>query len=179
MMRRTLSNGDITLRPLVARDAGDLFMLVEQHRGVLRKYMNWVDRTTAAADVNYYILTLDGFWKAGLTYGVMLEDAIAGTVGFHHADLRNDRTEIGYWLAPPFHGRGIASRAVDLALDAAFQFTSVNRIDAKVYPDNKASIKLLEKLGFYYEGLERDGIKFGSDYRDHRIYSLLRRDNSA
>lgn len=178
MMRRTLSHGDITLRPLVARDAGDLFMLVEQHRAVLRKYMNWVDTTTAAADVNYYILSLDGFWKSGLSYGVIIEGEMAGTVGFHHADLRNDRTEVGYWLAPPFQGRGLAGRAVDLALDAAFQFTSVNRIDAKVNPENKASIKLLEKLGFVYEGLEREGIKFGSEYRDHRIYSLLRGDHS-
>jgi ribosomal-protein-serine acetyltransferase len=178
MMRRTISHGDIVLRPLVARDAGDLFMLVEQHRAALRKYMNWVDRTTAAADVNYYILTLDGFWKTGLTYGVIVDDSIAGTVGFHHAELRNDRSEVGYWLAPPFQGRSIGSRAVDLALDAAFQFTSVNRIDAKVQPENKASIKLLEKLGFQLEGVERGGIKFGNEYRDHRVYSLLRGDYS-
>ena len=178
-MRRKLSHGDITLRPLVARDAGELFMLVEEHRSALRKYMNWVDRTTAAQDVNYYILTLDGFWKSGLTYGVVVENELAGTVGFHHSDLRNDRTEIGYWLAPPFHARGIGSRAVDLALDAAFQFTSVNRVDAKVQSCNKASVKLLEKLGFQFEGIERGGIKFGNEYRDHRIYSLLRGDHSC
>ena len=61
-MRRTLSHGDITLRPLVARDAGELYLLIEEHRPSLRRFMNWVDHTTAAADVNYYILTLDGFW---------------------------------------------------------------------------------------------------------------------
>lgn len=175
-MRRTLSHGDITLRPLVARDAGELFMLIEQHRSSLRRFMNWVDNTTAAADVNYYILSQDGFWKTGLTYGIIWEEELVGTVGFHHADLRNDRSELGYWLAPPFQRRGIAGRAVDLALDAAFHFTSVNRVDAKVQPDNNSSIKLLERLGFVFEGVERGGVRFGKEYRDHRIYSLLRGD---
>ena len=175
-MRRTLSHGDITLRPLVARDAGELYLLIEEPRPSLRRFMNWVDNTTAAADVNYYILTLDGFWKAGISYAIVVDDEMLGTVGFHHADLRNERIEIGYWLAPSFHGQGFASRAVDLVLDAAFQYTSVNRVEAKVQPDNKASIKLLEKLGFVFEGVERGGIKFGREYRDHRIYSLLRGD---
>ena len=174
LMRRTLVDGDIRLRPLVARDAGELYLLVDQHRAALRQFMNWVDNTTAAADTSYYILTLDGFWKCGISYAILLENQLTGTVGFHHSDLRNDRVEIGYWIAPPFQGRGIARRAVDLAVNAAFNFTSVHRIEAKVRPDNVRSLRLLERLGFQFEGTERGGIKFGQEYRDHRVYSLLR-----
>lgn len=174
LMRRILSDGEITLRPLVVRDSGEIFLLTDQYRSELRKTMTWVDRTTAAADVNYYILTLDGFWKSGLTYGILEEETLTGTVGFHHSDMRNNRTEIGYWLAPPFQRRGLGSRAVKLALEAAFQYTSVHRIEAKIQPSNKASIRLIEKLGFQFEGIERQGIKSGTDYWDHRVYSLLR-----
>ena len=88
--------------------------------------------------------------------------------------MKNNKTEIGYWLAPPFHGRGLGSRAVKLALDAAFNFTSVNRVEAKIQPDNRASIKLVKKLGFTFEGLEREGVKFPDRYVDHQIHSLLR-----
>lgn len=173
-MRRVLDDGDIVLRPLVARDAGELFLLAESYRADLRKYMTWVDRTKAVADVNFYILSLDGFWKAGHTFGVFQDDLIMGTVGFHNGDHRNEKVEVGYWLAPPFQGKGLASRAVRLAIDAAFKFTAVHRIEAKICPSNKASMALVKKLGFQLEGLERQGIKFGDDFRDHHVFSVLR-----
>jgi ribosomal-protein-serine acetyltransferase len=175
-MRRVLDDGEVVLRPLVVRDAGELFLLCDKHRALLRPTMTWVDRTTAIADMKYYILTLDGFWKAGITYGIFENGELMGTVGFHHSDMRNDKTEIGYWLAPPCHGRGLGTRCVRLALEAAFRFTSVNRIEAKIQPDNKPSIKLIEKLGFVFEGRERQGIKFAQEYKDHMVYSLLRQD---
>ncbi len=141
--------------------------------------MTWVDRTTAIADMSYYIMTLTGFWGAGITYGVLQNEELIGTVGFHHSDMRNEKTEIGYWLAPRFHGKGLGTRSVRLAIDAAFQFTSVNRIEAKIQPDNHASIQLVNKLGFLLEGVERQGIKFGKTYKDHQVFSLLRQDREA
>ena len=59
-MGRVIDDGDLLLRPLVARDAGELFMLADTHRQALRRYMSWVDNTTAVADMSYYILTLNG-----------------------------------------------------------------------------------------------------------------------
>jgi len=175
-MRRVLEEEQLLLRPLVARDAGELFLLTDQHREYLRRNMTWVDRTQAISDVSYYILSLNGFWKAGITYGIFEGEVLTGTVGFHHSDHRNDRTEIGYWLAPPFQGRGLATKAVRMALDAAFRFTSVNRVEAKINPENRASVRVVEKLNFTLEGVEREGIKFQKVYRDHRLYSLLKRE---
>ena len=174
MMRRILHDGELSLRPLVARDAGELFLLTDRHRNELRKFMNWVDSTTAISDVTYYILSLDGFWKSGISYGIFEDHRLHGTIGFHHADVRNERTEIGYWLAPPCHGRGLGTRALKLAVEAAFQYTSVYRIEAKIQAPNLSSVRIVEKLGFQLEGVERGGVKFGSEYRDHRVYSLLR-----
>lgn len=179
LLRRVLTDGDIELRPLVARDAGELFLLTDSNRAELRRYMTWVDRTTAVADMSYYILTLDGFWKCGLTWAIIEAETLIGTVGFHHSDLRNNRTEIGYWLGPAFQGRGVGRRAVHLALQAAFQYTNVHRIEAKIHPKNRASLRLVDKLGFTFEGTEREGIKFANQYVDHRVYSLLRTDPKA
>src|SRR5690606_12085268 len=128
-------------RPLIARDAGELFLLADRHRAELRRYMNWVDQTLAIADVSYYILTLNGFWSSGITYGIFEDERMVGTVGFHHSDLRNERTEVGYWLAPPVHGRGLGTRAVKLAVRSAFQYTSVYRVEAKIQPQNIASLR--------------------------------------
>lgn len=173
-MRRLLADDALVLRPLVARDAGELYMLLDRHRDLLSRYMNWLPQTRSANDLNFYILKLDGFWRSGITYGIFENDQMLGTVGFHQSDHRNSRTEVGYWLAPPFHNRGIGTRSVRLALETAFNLTDVHRIEAKIQPDNRASIRLVEKLGFQFEGLEREGVRFDSGYRDHRIYSLLR-----
>ena len=178
-MRRVLNAGDLVLRPLVARDAGELFMLADAHRKALGQFMTWLDRTKAVADVSFYILNLDGFWKSGLTYGIFRQDTLMGTVGFHNADHRNDKAEIGYWLAPPYQGRGYATRAVGLAVDVAFRFTSIHRLEAKICPTNASSIKLIERLAFQREGLERQGLKFHTGYRDHYVYSLLRHERES
>ncbi len=164
---------ELMLRPLVGRDAGELFMLVDAHRAALARWLPWVPFTQAVADSTFYIMSLTGFWKTGLAFGLFVEGELAGTVGFQQGDERNKKVELGYWLAPTWQRRGIASRAVRLLLAAAFKHSTVHRIAAKVQPDNLASIALLERVGFSFEGLERQGVKFPQGYRDHRIYSLL------
>lgn len=162
------------LRPLVGRDAGEHFMLVDSHRVSLGRWLPWVPATKAVADSSFYILSLTGFWKTGLAFGIFVRDELAGTVGFQNGDERNQKVEIGYWLAPPFHRRGLGQRAVTLALGAAFAHTTAHRIAARVQPENLASIALLERVGFVFEGTERQGLKFADGHRDHRVYSLLR-----
>jgi ribosomal-protein-serine acetyltransferase len=167
-------DGGLLLRPLVARDAGELYMLVDAHPRELARWLPWVTATRAVADSSYYIMSLTGFWKSGLAYGVFENGQLVGTVGFQHGDERNQTVEIGYWLGTPFQGKGLATRALRLALKAGFEHTAVHRVAARVQLDNRPSIALLEKLGFQFEGVERQGIKFGDGRPDHRVYSLLR-----
>ena len=166
--------GSLTLRPLVGRDAGDLYMLVDAHRKELGRWLPWVPATRAVADSSFYIMSLTGFWKTGLSYGIFAKAELAGTIGFQNGDERNERVEIGYWLAPPFQGRGLATQALRTVLSAAFTHTSLHRVEARVQKNNLRSIALLGKLGFQYEGVERQGMKFAEGRRDHAVYSLLR-----
>lgn len=75
---------------------------------------------------------------------------LIGTIGAHVRG--SDEIEIGYWLASLFHGRGFvgeAARAIIAALASAFPR---HRIYAECRPDNAASWKLLEKIGFRADG---------------------------
>lgn len=162
------------LRPLVARDAGEMYLLLDSHRKALGLWLPWVEKTSGISDITFYILSLTGFWKSGLSMGVFWHSELAGTVGFQRGEERNSRVEIGYWLAPPFQGQGIASRAVGIAVEAAFRDTKVHRIEARVQPANRRSVSLLERAEFHFEGVERGGIRFSDGFRDHRIYSRLR-----
>jgi RimJ/RimL family protein N-acetyltransferase len=101
-------------------------------------------------------------------------EAIGG-IGFRMGtDIARLSTEIGYWLAEPFWGRGLATRAVTAASDWAFDNYKVIRIFAMAFSHNVASMRVLEKAGFEREGLmRRSAIKNGAVV-DQVLYAKVR-----
>ena len=101
---------------------------------------------------------------------------IVGTLSFrdicYAPYLRSAR--IGYKVDRDFRRRGYAREAIYTACQALFYEEKIHRIDATVLPDNEASIRLLEGLGFVREGLLRDSLLLGGKWRDHYLYSLIR-----
>jgi ribosomal-protein-alanine N-acetyltransferase len=73
---------------------------------------------------------------------------LLGAVGLRA--FREDRAsvEVGYWIAPPARGRGIAPRAVRLMTDWALANLSLRRIDLPLDSRNDASRRVAEKSGF-------------------------------
>lgn len=100
-------------------------------------------------------------------------EELIGAIGFMH--LRpGHRAEIGYWLAQPFWGRGIATRAVAELCAFGFAEHGLLRVYAHVFEMNPASARVLEKAGFVLEGRRpkhvfRDGVAF-----DDLLYGRLR-----
>ena len=99
---------------------------------------------------------------------------IIGSCGFNSLDFENAKAEIGYDMAKSFWGRGYASEAIYSLLDYAFTSLQMNRIEAKVEPENVNSIKLLQKLNFTFEGTLRQYESV--DDNDLNIYSKLKSD---
>ncbi|GAB4516626.1 MAG: GNAT family protein [Parvularculaceae bacterium] len=81
---------------------------------------------------------------------------------------------IGYWVGADFARRGYATEAARLAIAFGFGPYRLNRIEAACLPENTASKALLQKIGFRQEGLARQYLKIGGDWRDHLIFSLLK-----
>jgi [ribosomal protein S5]-alanine N-acetyltransferase len=52
----------------------------------------------------------------------------------------------------------------------------LHRLQAFIHPDNTPSRALIEKLGFRYEGLLRENLRVGEDWRDNMLYALLSTD---
>lgn len=69
-----------------------------------------------------------------------------------------DEVEIGWWLARGMWGRGLATEAARVALADGFDHAGLQRIVAIALPANRASIRIMEKLGMQYE---RDAIHKG------------------
>ena len=90
------------------------------------------------------------------------------------SDVYQKSAELGYWLAVPFWGKGIMTRAVAEMVRTGFEEFDLHRIFAEVYAPNGASARVLEKNGFRREGILREAVYKNEQYMDLFVYSLLR-----
>ena len=74
---------------------------------------------------------------------------------------------LGYKLDEALQGRGYMTAAVAMVTEYAFQTLHLHRIEANVMPRNKASLQVLEKNGFYPEGLAKEYLKINGIWEDH------------
>ncbi|OVA15508.1 GNAT domain [Macleaya cordata] len=88
------------------------------------------------------------------------------------------RGELGYTLSSQYWGQGIATMAVKMALSSVFvDFPQMERLQALVSSENKASQRVLEKAGFLKEGLMRKHIVIKGKTMDSISYSFLSTDS--
>ena len=102
-------------------------------------------------------------------------DKLIGGVGLEGPGLdRSHRSEIGYWLAKPFWGRGIMTTVVGAVCRHAFDNLGLGKITAHVFSFNDASARVLEKCGFEQEGFLRQHFLKDGKSIDAKAYGLVR-----
>jgi len=85
----------------------------------------------------------------------------------------------GYWVAESFAGQGIVPFALAAACDHAFLVLGLHRVEVNIRPENTASLRVVEKLGFREEGLRRHYLHIDGKWRDHRSFALTSEDLST
>jgi ribosomal-protein-alanine N-acetyltransferase len=100
-------------------------------------------------------------------------DACLGLVNYHDGHIRSKRVAIGYIIHPARQRQGLATEAVSSMLGYCFDQLGLHRVQAFIHPDNVASCRLVEKLGFRREGLLRDNLRVGEEWRSDLLYALL------
>ena len=97
-----------------------------------------------------------------------------GMVNYHHREAHNRRLEIGYILAPSHQRQGLMTEALQALVAYCFDELRTHRIEAMISPDNHASTRLVERLGFQREGGPlRDYWRVGEEYRSVLVYGLI------
>lgn len=95
-------------------------------------------------------------------------------IGFARIGLGRDRSgEIGYAIRRADWGKGYATEASSLLIDFGLHELGLHRIQAACGPDNRASQRLLTRLGFLPEGRIRDHVFTNGAWRDSILYSIL------
>lgn len=172
-------DNEITLKLPKPQDAEKLFALVDQNRSYLRQYLPWVDFNVNVNDSKKFIQESRKNFKNGAGFSLLIiyKGKIAGTIGMHYIDQVNKKTEIGYWLAKEFQGKGIMRKCCSTLIEHLFNDLSLHRIEIRCTVSNQASQRIAEILGFTKEGILRDGSLLNRTFEDALVYSLLKTDD--
>ncbi|MEO8066205.1 MAG: GNAT family N-acetyltransferase [Flavobacteriales bacterium] len=98
-----------------------------------------------------------------------------GAVFLKQFDWSIPKCETAYFVSQPYEKHGLGSMSVIWATDFALSQLGMNKVYARIAPDNIASIRVVEKCGFEREGLIRRDFRSGNgDLMDVVLYGLLR-----
>jgi ribosomal-protein-serine acetyltransferase len=171
-------DGALELRPFMAYHAAPYFALIDQHRGFLRQWLDWVDKTQSIEDIDAFIARcMENYGDySALRLGIWYEGKPVGQVGYNFWDLRFKKAEIGYWLAPTHTGKGIMTKSAAALIDYGFRIVGLHRMEILMAVGNDASEGVAKRLGFQYEGILRSGEIVNGEFFDDKLYAMLSQD---
>lgn len=172
-----LRHGDIELRPLRLRDAAAWREVRTRNARWLRPWEATMPLAEHDAPTTYAAMVrrLRSEAREGrsLPFALIVGGVFAGQVtvgGIARGSLLG--AYIGYWLDERFAGRGIMPTAVAMATDHCFGEVGLHRIEINVRPENAASLRVVDKLGFRPEGMRERYLHIDGDWRDHLTFAL-------
>ncbi|WP_433501226.1 GNAT family N-acetyltransferase [Sphaerimonospora sp. CA-214678] len=160
----------VTLRPLTRRDQGEFLDLV---RASADLHHPWMSLPATPEEFRSYIDRFDHVTGQGLLICVRENGTIAGTVNINSIIRgRLQSASLGYAAFAPSAGRGYMSEGLALVLRYAFQRLRLHRLEAQIQPDNHASIKMVRRLGFRYEGYSPELLFIDGAWCDHERWAI-------
>lgn len=168
-----------SIREAIYEDAAAIYLAIDLERNDLSIWLPFVDNLKSVADEQAFLQSAQSapYPQRDVVFIIEKGTEICGLAGFHFSDLNNHRTEIGYWLLPQYRGQGIVTEAVRYLCQWAFAERNINRIQIRCATSNQASNAIPLRLGFTFEGTEREGELLSSgEYVDIRVYSILKKD---
>jgi ribosomal-protein-alanine N-acetyltransferase len=100
---------------------------------------------------------------------------LVGSISLKNIDLINKKAHLGYWIGEEYWSRGIATECVRLIIKYAFSSDlGLREVIAYVFPENKASIRVLEKNGMKKKGEVNEYHKLSKRYRNSLKYAIVR-----
>ena len=170
-----LTHDDVKLRLLRMRDSKALERAILGNREWLRPWEatspNRPNSFDIKAQSRALLRQMDE--QSGLPFVIEASGVVVGQLNVANMLYGSvSSAVIGYWVVPEVAGRGIVPTAVALASDYLFNIVGMHRIEIDIRPENKPSLRVVEKLGFRYEGLKQGYIHINGAWRDHYVFAL-------
>ncbi len=171
----TLPTERLVLREFTERDLQAVYEYASDSEVV--RYMEWGPNTEKE--------TRDFIKRAMASHGekprrdyqlaVVLkeEDRLIGSCGLHVSNPDHQEAWIGYCFNRHFWGKGYATEAARRLVAFGFDELKLHRIFATCDPQNKGSVRVLEKAGMRREGLLHEHKRVKGRWRDSFLYAIL------
>ena len=172
-----LVNGDVKLRVAKMRDSKQLEKLILGNRPWLRPWEATNPEAPNSFDVKGQLRgllrQLDD--QSGMPFVIEVEEEVQGQLNVANVMYGSVSSAVlGYWVSPEVAGRGVMPTAVALVTDYLMDKVGLHRVEINVRPENTASLRVIQKLGFRYEGLKQRYIHINGDWRDHYVFALTK-----
>lgn len=178
----TLVDGGLTMRSVRMRDSRELEQVLLEHRQWLQPWEATLPGGSGRWDVRGSIRGLLDQAAEGtaMPFVLVVDGRIVGQLtvsGIQYGAVSS--ATLGYWVGSHVAGRGITPTAVALATDHCFSQLGLHRMEICIRPENAPSLRVVEKLGFRYEGRRLRYIHIDGDWRDHDCFALVREEVPA
>lgn len=172
-MSNILSTARLSIRPIVDSDGPAIFQLY--CNGTVCQYLDidpYSIEQEAQAHVQSWITA--STQRKQFRYAICLGSNLIGSCGIYSIYWHQQRASLGYELHPAFWNHGYMYEALAAFIPWCKEYHQLQRLQATVLPDNQASIRLLNKLGFDFEGVLRRYEKWAAKgFVDLAIYACL------
>jgi ribosomal-protein-serine acetyltransferase len=168
-------NDHHSLRQLALIDAEELFTVVDANRAWLRRWLPWLDRTKTPEDSRQFLrdVVQQADANRNIQAAILVDGRIAGVASYHRIDWANRSTSLGYWIAERYQGRGLVTASCQVLVDHAFAALNLHRLTITCATGNTRSRAIPSRLGFVYEGRQREAEWLYDHFVDHEMYVQL------
>ena len=179
---KSISSERVTLRQYRLQDADEYAVLFQSSfKGHLEPWspptgLDGSDVSIRRATREHIIAALDK-WDEGGDYRFFIilrsTNQIVGQLGITQV-VRNvsQSSFIGYWIGKPFINQGLATEAVVLALEYAFECLKLHRVSLWISPENTPSLRIVAKLRLRHEGRALRALFLGGYWQDTDIFAI-------
>jgi diamine N-acetyltransferase len=170
----TLENENIVLRALEPEDLDILFdiendkslwqisnTLAPYSRDLLKKYIEGSHKDIYEAR------------QLRLAISPVRSTDLIGLIDLFEFEPQHNRAGVGILVRENFQGKGIASQALELVLDYAFNQLDLHQVFAHIPANNNQSRRLFEKMGFKRSGTQKDWIRSNNEFLDVDLYQFI------
>ena len=169
----TITTSRCVLRKIMSDDRSQIYEGLS-HPDVIRYYgVHFDTLESTQAQMKWY----DNLEKeeTGIWWAICYkdDDRFCGAVGLNNVSEEHHKGEIGFWLLPAYWGQGIMKEVVPEILNYGFQSMHLHRIEGIVETENTNSKKLLERLGFQYEGTMKECELKNGRFISLDIYAMI------
>ena len=180
---RPVETPRLVLTPVDTSDARDLWSAVEASRAHLEPWLPWVPFNVDAEASYRYAEASAADWDNARACRFTIRDRVGrrllGVVGLEAFAHLHQSVELGYWLRTDACGKGTMTEASRAILDWAFGALQAHRVRVAAATDNHASLGVIRRLGFRFEGIARQAERCHGRWLDHAVFALLTTDPRA